>query len=223
MAHIVKVLLVDDDDVDRMAVRRALKVSGLEVAIGEAKDCATAISALTQGVFDCVFLDYMLPDGDGLSVLRAVREAGILTPIVILTGHGDERLAVEIMQAGALDYLPKAKMSPETLSHSLHTAIRLHEAKTERKRAEEELRKSHSELQETHHRLQETHEHLLQSEKMASIGQLAAGVAHEINNPIGYILSNIGTLQQYLRDLFRLLEAYEATECGCRGLARRDH
>ncbi|MEG1053055.1 MAG: ATP-binding protein, partial [Janthinobacterium sp.] len=53
---------------------------------------------------------------------------------------------------------------------------------------------------------------LLQSEKLASIGQLAAGVAHEINNPIGYVFSNVGTLEGYLDDLFSMLDAYEEAE-----------
>jgi len=61
-------------------------------------------------------------------------------------------------------------------------------------------------------KLAEAHSQLLQSEKMASIGQLAAGVAHEINNPIGFVNSNLGTLQHYMVDLFKTLSAYEQSE-----------
>ncbi|RVU43354.1 ATP-binding protein [Rubrivivax rivuli] len=60
--------------------------------------------------------------------------------------------------------------------------------------------------------LSQAQQQLMQSERLASIGQLAAGVAHEINNPVGYIFSNIGTLERYLADLFRMLAAYEAAE-----------
>lgn len=74
---------------------------------------------------------------------------------------------------------------------------------------QEELQKRQAELREAYQRLNGTQEKLLQSEKMASIGQLAAGVAHEINNPIGYVHSNLGSLQEYLRSLFTVIEAYE--------------
>lgn len=60
--------------------------------------------------------------------------------------------------------------------------------------------------------LEEAQSHLLQSEKMASIGQLAAGVAHEINNPIGYVYSNLGTLEKYLQDIFEMFNQYEQAE-----------
>lgn len=82
----------------------------------------------------------------------------------------------------------------------------------ERKAHEAALAKSHLELQEAHEHLQETHQQLLQSEKMASIGQLAAGVAHEINNPVGYISSNISTLRYYLKSILRLLDRYNQLE-----------
>lgn len=74
---------------------------------------------------------------------------------------------------------------------------------------EQELHKRHAELRQAYMRLNGAQDKLLQSEKMASIGQLAAGVAHEINNPIGYVHSNLGSLQEYLRSLFTLIEAYE--------------
>ncbi|MCR6687117.1 ATP-binding protein [Pseudoxanthomonas sp.] len=71
---------------------------------------------------------------------------------------------------------------------------------------EQELLRRHAEL---NVRLTAAQEKLLQAEKLASIGQLAAGVAHEINNPIGYVHSNLGSLQEYLHSLFALIDAYE--------------
>lgn len=81
-----------------------------------------------------------------------------------------------------------------------------------REQAERDLIERNAELNALNAQLSTTQEHLIQSEKLASIGQLAAGVAHEINNPIGYIFSNFGSLEKYLADLFRMLAAYEACE-----------
>ena len=83
---------------------------------------------------------------------------------------------------------------------------------TERKQAEEDMCKSNGELKEAIRQLHDTQNLLLQSDKMASVGQLAAGVAHEINNPIGYVGSNLGTLDEYLKELFGLVAAYEEME-----------
>ena len=77
-----------------------------------------------------------------------------------------------------------------------------------REAAERDLKSRNDELYALNAKLTEAHEHLIQSEKLASIGQLAAGVAHEINNPIGYIFSNFGTLEKYLQDLFSMLNVY---------------
>lgn len=78
------------------------------------------------------------------------------------------------------------------------------------KQAEEALRDNLLQLKETNRRLEEAQNQLLQSEKLASIGQLAAGVAHEINNPIGFVSSNLRTLTTYAADLLRLIDAYAA-------------
>lgn len=77
-----------------------------------------------------------------------------------------------------------------------------------------ELLQANKALKELNTKLSDAQNKLMQSEKLASIGQLAAGVAHEINNPIGFIFSNFGTLEQYLQDLFEMLDAYEESEPG---------
>ena len=82
----------------------------------------------------------------------------------------------------------------------------------QREIAELALRERNLALSELNDKLTLAQQKLLQSEKLASIGQLAAGVAHEINNPIGYVFSNFGALEGYLGDLFAMLDAYEQAE-----------
>ncbi|OGS91672.1 MAG: histidine kinase [Gallionellales bacterium GWA2_60_18] len=82
----------------------------------------------------------------------------------------------------------------------------------ERQRADMALQKKQEEQRLLIGKLEAAHNQLLQSEKMASIGQLAAGVAHEINNPIGYVYSNLGTLEKYVQDTFGMIDLYEQAE-----------
>lgn len=145
MEEIIKILIVEDDEVDRMAVRRALKTASIPVEITVAIDCKSAMEAIAtpnQQDFDCALLDYRLPDGDGLTLVREIRNTGSKIPLIVLTGQGDEELAVELMKSGASDYLPKSKLSPETLGRSLRNAVRLYRAETEAQKATQRLRDS---------------------------------------------------------------------------------
>jgi two-component system, NtrC family, sensor kinase len=78
--------------------------------------------------------------------------------------------------------------------------------------ANQQLQSNNVELKQLNEKLESAHTQLLQSEKMASIGQLAAGVAHEINNPVGFVNSNLGTLGKYITSMFNVIAAYEAAE-----------
>jgi signal transduction histidine kinase len=119
------ILLVDDDEVDRAAVRRALDQAGVKARIVEASDAPEALQALAARSFDCVLLDYRLPKADGLTLLKQARQAGVASPAIMLTGQGDEATAVAIMRAGAFDYIAKGALSPDRLAQSLRQAVRL--------------------------------------------------------------------------------------------------
>lgn len=138
MAETLKVLVVDDDEVDRISVRRALKTANLSVDLCEAWDYKSAIAALENTLFDCVFVDYQLPDRDGLMLVQHLRQQGMKVPLVVLTGQGDEQIAVELMKAGATDYLPKSKVSPEALARIVRNAVRIYRAEQEAELAKQQ-------------------------------------------------------------------------------------
>ncbi|TMH59641.1 MAG: GAF domain-containing protein [Betaproteobacteria bacterium] len=100
----------------------------------------------------------------------------------------------------------------QAMTSLLALVIANHRMHVERANRIVELSTLNATMQRMNEMLEETQDQLVQSEKMASIGQIAAGVAHEINNPIGFVLSNLGTLDSYLTSLFGLLDAYIETE-----------
>ena len=101
------------------------------------------------------------------------------------------------------------------IRHSLQQALeRMEEQIAKRRKTQVALEHEKEEQRVLIGKLEEAHNQLLQSEKLAAIGQLAAGVAHEVNNPIGFVNSNLGTLGGYVDDLLNLIDAYEAAEPG---------
>lgn len=124
-----RILIVDDDEVDRMRVRRAMERAEFRCEISEAQTAGEGRQMLARGPYDCVFVDYRLPDGDGLEFVRAARREGLTTsPIVVMTGEGNEKLAVDFMKAGATDYISKGEMVSERLLQCVRAAMRLRRA-----------------------------------------------------------------------------------------------
>jgi len=116
-------LLIDDDDVDRKAVSRALRSFRSHYDLQEAPDARSGILLARSQSFDCILLDYNLPDMNGFDLIDELRAAGILTPIVVLTGSGNEAVAVDAMKRGAHDYLRKSHLGPEMLTRAIDNAI----------------------------------------------------------------------------------------------------
>ena len=140
----MRILVVDDDDFDRLAVRRYLQDAGSSAVIDEAASAADALEQVASNAYTCVLLDYYIPGVDTLSLLRQLHAAAETTPIVILTGRGDEGVAVEFMKAGATDYLPKATLTADRLATSLRYAHEMSRAAAAERRAQEELREQES-------------------------------------------------------------------------------
>jgi signal transduction histidine kinase len=127
----LRLLIVDDDEVDRAAVRRALASSAVHFELVEATSATDGLERASASVFDCILLDYRLPELTGGEVLEKLRAQGCQAPVVILTGHGDEDLAVELMKAGASDYIPKGALNPPRLLQSVRQAVRMHRVESE--------------------------------------------------------------------------------------------
>jgi len=138
----LRILLVEDSDDDVVLFRHLLAVSlpGVPVHLARASAIVPALEQLQQAAYDVVFLDYQLGMETGLDLLRELRGRGLEVPVVFLTGHGDEQLAVQAMKCGACDYLSKAKLDASTLQRTLRFAISLQEHQSRLKQVQTELR-----------------------------------------------------------------------------------
>lgn len=157
-----RLLIIDDDQVDREAYLRYL--SGDRTAsyrIIEAVSAAQGAQLLAEGPYDCVVLDYLLPGSDGLTVLRNFRghEGGNLkSPVIMMTGQGNESVVVEAMKLGIADYLIKDGLTAEAFRRAIKNAVtrwRLHRTVAEKsqrlEQANAELKQRAEEMQRLYH------------------------------------------------------------------------
>lgn len=134
------VLVVDDDAIDRKSVIRALRTSSDEFDVLEASTCAQAMECLSAHEVDCAIVDFYLPDGDASRILLKIAQERLGVPVVVLTGQGDEELAVQLLQAGAADYLTKSSGMGERIPGAVRRAVRLAEVERKARQAEDDLR-----------------------------------------------------------------------------------
>lgn len=124
MTETIKILVIDDSEDDRLFYRRTLKkCTGTEYTLIDTGSGDEGIARLREEVPDGILLDYSLPGHNGVEVLKRIRVIAPFVPIVMLTGQGNEKVAVAVMQEGAQNYISKASITPETLEHAIRMAI----------------------------------------------------------------------------------------------------
>jgi diguanylate cyclase (GGDEF)-like protein len=120
-------LVIDDDEVDRKSIARALSSLRPDYELQEASEGRAGLALAQARTFDCILVDYHLPDINGLDLVVELCESlNVQAPIVMLTGVGNEFVAVEAMKRGAYDYLPKTQMGPDALFRVISNAIEKH-------------------------------------------------------------------------------------------------
>jgi signal transduction histidine kinase len=135
MTERVRILMIDDDVVDRLAIRRAIEQSGLVADIDEASTAEDALAKLAAGTYHCLLLDHDLPGTTGIELTKKLRAAGNLTPVVFVTGQQNEELLQAAVDAGVTDFFPKGDLSPRRLALRIRFAIRIGKAEAESARS----------------------------------------------------------------------------------------
>jgi signal transduction histidine kinase len=186
-------MLVEDDADDALLISGMIREAWPQAAIDHNPTAREALAGI-NGAYDVFIFDHRLGENAGLDLLKTFRTKNVDAPIIILTGRGDQEVAVSAMKAGATDYLRKSKMSTETLADSIRHSLTLHQESKRRRDTENKLHKSHQEIVQANRELKESvkklktaQNQLLRTEKLAGIGRLAAGVCHEILNPLNII------------------------------------
>ena len=148
MTKALKILIIDDDKVDSIAIVRSISRSDIIAEVESAYSAKEGFEKMESMTYDLIFLDYMMPDLDGIHILKKLRDLGVETPIIFITSQGDEKIASQAILAGASDYMPKTLLTSDGISHSIRNAIKLYESQNFRKQAELELKMNSNRLSE---------------------------------------------------------------------------
>lgn len=178
----LRVLLIEDDPNDSELICLALQRGGYRPLTRRVETAAELRSALSEQLWDVILSDYTLPTFSGPEAHRIVRELGCDLPFLIVSGTVGEEVAVDAMRAGVHDFLLKGHLG--RLVAAIERELREAEIRIERRKMKDQL---------------------MISERMASIGTLAAGIVHEINNPLSVMSGNLEVLERQFQVVVQAL------------------
>lgn len=195
------ILVVDDTPTNLQVLFDLLSEHGYRVAI--AKNGESALQRLQTSQPSLILLDVMMPGIDGFETCKRIKAnpATYDIPVFFMTALSDSVDKVKGLSLGAVDYITKPIQHEEVLAR-----IRVH---LQLRKANRIMEQRTEELKQALENLQQAQLHLIQGEKMSALGQLVAGIAHEINNPVNFIHGNLTHVREYVQDLLDFVSLYQ--------------
>jgi len=213
------ILIVDDNPTNIKILFSFLKEFGFKVLV--AKDGESALSKLEEVLPDIILLDVQMPGIDGFETCRRLKDSERTKeiPVIFMTALSDTQDKVKGLTLGAVDYITKPFQHQEVLARiNIHLRMRNLTKQLQEQNVllqqltselEERVSSRTAELRESLEKLQQAQIQLVQSEKMSSLGELVAGVAHEINNPVSFIAGNVSLASEYTEEILEHLRLYQ--------------
>jgi signal transduction histidine kinase len=199
------ILVVDDNPTNLSVISQALRSVGWQVRI--AVDGEDALSKVAQKPPELILLDIQMPGIDGFEVCRRLKADATTAdiPVIFMTALADSVSKVKGLSLGAVDYISKPFEQDEAIAR-----VRIHlQLRHLTHSLEQQVQERTAQLNQAFEELQQSQLQIIQSEKMSALGNLVAGVAHEINNPIGCIVGNVKHVQNSIDDLFGIIDLYQ--------------
>ena len=203
--HDRRVLVVDDEESVRNLYASYLNET---YSCATADNAQAALDLMATEQFALVLSDMQMPGLSGTELLRKIVERYPDTAVIMISGIDRTQRVIDAIRVGASDYLVKP-CDLDVLSLCVERALERRALLRNARRYKRDLEDRNLELAKQKAELVRLQAQIVQAEKMASLGLLAAGVAHELNNPAGFIYSNVDVLKDYVGRLARCLRAYD--------------
>ena len=203
----MNILIVDDTKFNIMTAKEVIKISEIKCDIITAASGEEAIEIVNTKNIDIILLDIVMPKLSGIETLEIIRRNNKNVIILMFTSLTDKKYLEKSFEFGANDYINKP-IEPIEFASRLKSAIKMREYQNALMESYNNLKNTNAQLKESNAKLKTTQIELVNKEKLSTIGRFSAGIAHEINTPLGYVTSNIYTIQSYAKTLKEYLDKY---------------